>query len=66
MTLGDATVTAEDVALLASPSWLNDQLVSLWCEHVRISNAVDDGVLIIPPNVAFFLKQCQGTHSLLM
>lgn len=63
VTLGDATVTAEDAGLLEPPNWLNDQLLSLWCEHVRKSTP-DARVLILPPNLAYFIKQCNGTRSL--
>ncbi len=56
VTLGDATVTEEDVQLLQRPNWLNDQLISLWCEHVRPKGS--EKLLILPPNITYFLKLC--------
>lgn len=56
VTLGDTTVTEEDVGLLERPNWLNDQLISLWCEHVRPKD--NDKILLLPPNITYFLKLC--------
>lgn len=61
VTLGDVTITEDDVRLLREPNWLNDQLLSLWVELLRRNsdpNNNDNGsdVAIIPPNLAFFIQ----------
>lgn len=63
-TLGDASISEDDVRLLDEPNWLNDNLISFWCEHLRLNELKNDRrVLFILPNLAFFLRQCQGASS---
>lgn len=61
LTLGDATLHTDDLALLVPPAWFNDALISFWTEHLRLHvlRGVDN-VAVIPPNVSFFLALCNG------
>lgn len=55
VTLGDVTITEDDVRFLRAPNWLNDQLLSLWVELLRRDGGGGDKCAIIAPNLAFFL-----------
>lgn len=61
VTLGDASLTTDDLALLVPPAWMNDQLISFWCEHLRI-NILENHpqVAIIPPNVTYLIALTNG------
>ena len=60
-TLGDASVSREDLQLLEPPNWLNDQLITFWCEHLRLAFLTKGTNLsLILPNIAFFILKCQG------
>lgn len=63
VTLGDASLTTEDLALLVPPAWLNDNLISFWCEHLRI-DILDNHThaSILPPNVTFFIANTNGLY----
>ncbi|CAN8068139.1 unnamed protein product [Agarophyton chilense] len=55
--LGDASLSVDDLALLVPPCWMNDQLISFWCEHLRINVLQNDvRVAILPPNLSFFIS----------
>lgn len=58
-TLGDATVSDTDLQYLSPRGWLNDRLISVWCEHVMRqaygSNTNQSPISILLPNVTFFL-----------
>lgn len=61
VTLGDAALTTGDLGLLVPPAWLNDQLISFWCEHLRIHVLQNHSqVAILLPNVAYFIALTKG------
>lgn len=61
VTLGDATLHTDDLALLVPPAWLNDSLISFWVEHLRLHVLCDaTNVTVLPPNISFFLTFCNG------
>lgn len=59
--LGDASLSVDDLALLVPPCWMNDKLISFWCEHLRINVLKSDSrVTILPPNLSFFISLTDG------
>lgn len=60
--LGDASLTTADLSLLVPPSWMNDQLISFWFEHLRIHILQNDSrAALLLPNVAYFVALTDGT-----
>lgn len=59
VSLGDAAVSATDLSLLVPPSWLNDSLISFWVEHLRLHVISTSEILILPPNISYFLALCE-------
>lgn len=62
VTLGDATVSQDDLKLLEPPRWLNDTLLTFWCEYIQSGAAGDSngegknsGVQTLQPNLTYFL-----------
>ncbi|CDF38087.1 unnamed protein product [Chondrus crispus] len=65
LTLGDATLRTDDLALLVPPAWLNDALISFWLEHLTAHVLPPDArAVLLPPNLAFFLALCNGPYAL--
>lgn len=62
-TLGDATVCVEDLQHVEPGGWLNDRIISVWCEatrrrHIgggRDGGGDESGLSIILPNVTYFM-----------
>lgn len=59
-TLGDSTIGRDDLQHLRPGCWLNDRLISVWCEHLyhhgqRNAN-FKSSVVIFLPNISFFLN----------
>lgn len=67
-TLGDATISHSDLEYLKPSGWLNDSIISVWCEHVMRreygSNLSNCPVSILLPNVSYFLLCLQDESEL--
>lgn len=66
-TLGDVTITESDLEYLKPFGWLNDNLISVWCEHIIRREYGDDlskcPVSILLPNVTFLLLGLQDENE---
>lgn len=66
-TFGDATLTHADLKLLDPPNWINDNLITFYIEYLkRYVCEPESNIVILPPNLVFFLSMCQGIPRLLL
>lgn len=63
VTLGDATVSQADLNLLEPPQWLNDTLLTFWCEHVQTGGGNHSDVQILQPNLTYFLALAEDAKD---
>ncbi|KAI5666138.1 hypothetical protein M9H77_15991 [Catharanthus roseus] len=63
LSYNDLVLRRSDLDILSGPYFLNDRLIEFYFSYLSSCHSSED-ILLVPPSIAFWIKECPDTASL--